>query len=258
MDTSKNSKWTWNDGWDHFKKIITRPDKSLIIQNELIRLNSRLSLEHEFIISDRNRQSQIITGFEDGSISVDFWENGICWHSQFLKDISIATIAVYLWNDIRENSNFIEKEISLVQFSDKRKQIEMSSQQYIKWHWQNLVHSNTAAEIELIKLLKENSTIIKLMTFHQLWDLGLSRYIGNYGSDLKNDLLRAKIQDDIIEVRTEEMARDDYRKGEQNCIGKGDAQTAYRLIVDNLPTNTDWAKYQTLEQYLNRTAKSEG
>ncbi|WP_343306974.1 hypothetical protein AAHN97_07660 [Chitinophaga niabensis] len=253
MDISKKTKWTWKDGLDHFRKMIAPPDKALIIQNELTRLNSRLPLENGFLISDKNRQSQIITGLADGSISIDFWENGICWHTQLLKDIPAATNAAYLWNDIRENSGFIEKEIPSVLFPEKRKQIEISSQQYIKWHWQHLVYGNTKTENEFIELLKDNSTITKLMTFHQLWDFGLSRHIGNYGNDLKNDLLRAKIQDKIIEVRTEEMARDDYGKGVHNCIGKGDAPTAYKLIVDNLPADLDWAEYQTLEQYLNRT-----
>lgn len=256
MDTSKNSSWSIKDGWEYFKKLITRPDKSLTIQNELIKLNSRLTLEHGFVIADMNRQSQIMTGFEDGSISIDFWENGICWHSQFLRDLQTVTLAAYMWNDLRENSDVIEKQIPLIHFPEQRKQIEISNRQYIRWHWDNLVHSDNNLENELIALLKENTTITKLMTFHQLWDFGLSRYIGNYGDNLKNDLLRAKVQDNIIEVRTEEMAANDYGKGEQNSIGKGDAKTAYKLIVDNLSSDLDWAEYQTLEQFIARTQKN--
>jgi hypothetical protein len=45
---------------------------------------------------------------------------------------------------------------------------------------------------------------------------------------------------------------DDYG-GVQNSIGKGDAKTAYKLIVDNLPSDLDWAEYQTLEQFIART-----
>jgi hypothetical protein len=256
MDTSKNSNWTIKDGWEYFKKMITRPDKSLTIQNELIKLNSKLTLEHGFVIADMNRQSQIMTGFEDGSISIDFWENGICWHSQFLKDLETVTLVAYLWNDLRENSDAIEKQVSLIHFPEKRKQIEISNQQYIKWHWDNLVYGDNNLENELIGLLKESSTITRLMTFHQLWDFGLSRYIGNYGNNLKNDLLRAKVQDNIIEVRTEEMASNDYGKGEKSSIGKGNAKTAYKLIVDNLPSDLGWAEYQTVEQFIARTQKS--
>lgn len=256
MDAPNNSSWTLKNGWEQFKKIITRPDKSLTIQNELARLNSRLTLEDGFAIGDMNRQSQIMTGFEDGSISVDFWENGICWHSQLFNNLQTVTLAVYLWNDLRENSDFIEKKISLVRFPEQRKQIEKSNQHYIKWHWDNLVYGDNALENELIVLLKQNDTITKLMIFHQLWDFGFSRYIGNYGDELKNDLLRAKVQDNIIEVRTEEMARNDYGKGEKQYIGKGDAKTAYKVIVDNLPSNLDWAEYQTLEQYIAQTQTS--
>jgi hypothetical protein len=256
MDSSKNSSWTLKGGWERLKRIITRPDKSLTIQNGLEKLNSRLVLQYGFLLTDKNRQSQIQAGYVDGSISADFWENGICWHSQFFNDITKLTFAVYLWNDLRECSTFIEKEISSVKFPEKRKQIEISNQKYIKWHWDNLVYGDTTLESELISLLKRNSDVTKLMTFNQLWDFGFSRYIGNYGKDLNNDLLRAKIQDGIIEVRTEEMARNDYGKGVKNCIGKGDAKTAYKLIIDHLPTDLDWAEYQTLEQYISRTEKS--
>ena len=257
MNSSKNSNWTPKDGWEHLKKIITRPGKSLSIQNELIKLNSRLTLEDGFVVADMNRQSQIMTGFIDGPISIDFWENGICWHSQFSTDLPAVTLAADLWNDIRENSDFIEKQIPLFRFPEKRKQIEKSNQEYIKWHWQNEVNRESPLGNELIKLLRENSTISRLMTFHQLWDFGLSSYIGRYGEHLKNDLLRAKVLDDIIEVRTEEMAANDYGKGAKNAIGKGDARTTYKLIVENLPSDLGWAEYQTLEQYIARTKKHE-
>jgi hypothetical protein len=161
-----------------------------------------------------------------------------------------------LWNDLRENSDIIEQQVPLVHFPTKRKQIEISNQHYIKWHWDNLVYGENKLESELIRLLKENAAITKLMTFHQLWDFGLSRYIGNYGDKLKNDLLRAKVQNHIIEVRTEEMAANDYGKGVQNSIGKGDAKIAYKFIVDNLPSDLGWAEYQTLEQFIKRTQKS--
>lgn len=247
---------TSKECWTRFKKIISRPHKSYKIQNELEKLNSRLVLDHGYLLTDKNRQSQIQLGYVDGSISADFWENGICWHSQFFKDISSLTLAVYLWNDLRESSSFIEKKVPSVIFPDKRKQIEISNQQYIKWHWNNLVYGDSALESELISLLKTDSEVTKLMTFTQLWDFGLSRYIGNYGSNLKNDLLRAKIKDGVIEVRTEEMARNDYGKGEKKYIGKGDAKNAYKLLKENLPKDIGWAEYQTLEQYISRTEKS--
>ncbi|MDF2188435.1 hypothetical protein [Paraflavitalea sp. CAU 1676] len=252
MEESNKVSGKWRVRLDRLKRIFNPPDKRTLIQNELLKLNSKLILQGTSII-DKNRQSQIFTGLEDGSTSIDFWENGICWHSQLLTKVTDAALAAYLWNDVRANSTFIEKEISTICFIEGRKQIEISSQEYIKWRWENLVYSENDLENELICLLKRDDRINRLMTFHQLWDLGLSRYIGHYGDQLKNDLLRAKVQNGTIEVRTEEMARKDYSNGGYQCLGKGDAKTAYKAILDNLPSDIDWAEYQTLEQYIART-----
>lgn len=259
MNSSEKKDWTASDGWTHLKKLITRPEKAMTIQEGLIKLNSRLTLIEDFVVTDKNRQSQIFTGSADGSTTIDFWENGMYWHSQALSDLSQVTIAIYLWNDLRTDSHEIEKEIPEIKFPLSRKKIEIANEEYIKWHWQNLTKTTehrSANEIELIEFLRQNNTLNRLMTFHQLWDFGLSRNIGNYGDSLKNDLLRATIKDEIIEVRTEEQAIKHLWKGTNDCLGKGNPQEAYKLIVDNLPSNLSWAEYQTLEQFLERTQKS--
>lgn len=258
-DIDKHKNWNWKDGWEHFKKIVGRPEKVASIQDGLLKLNTRLTITESMFVKDKNRMSQFYTSFEDGSISMDFWENGMCWHSQFLFNIDKVTLAAYLWNDLRVNSDEIEKQISEIKFPVQRKKIEISNQEYIKWHWQNSINNTkykSKNEIELVKLLSQDNRVNKLMTFHQLWDLGLSRYIGECGEVLKNDLLRATITDDNIIVRTEKQAVTRIWDGTIDCIGQGNPEEAYKLIVDNLPSDIDWAEYQTLEQYEQRTEQS--
>ncbi len=258
-DTGKHKNWTWKDGWEHFKKIVSRPEKVTSIQDGLLKLNTKLTVTESMFVKDKNRMSQFYTSFADGSISIDFWENGMCWHCQFLFDTDKVSLAAYLWNDLRVNSDEIEKQISEIRFPVQRKKIEISNQEYIKWHWQNSVDNTkykSKNEIELVRLLSQDNRVNKLMTFHQLLDLGLSRYIGENGDDLKNDLLRATITDDNIIVRTEKQAVTNIWDGTIDCIGQGNPEEAYKLIVDNLPSDIDWAEYQTIEQYEQRTEQS--
>jgi hypothetical protein len=255
-DKDKHKNRTWKDGWQHFKKSVSRPEKVASIQDGLLKLNTKLTVSESMFVKDKNRMSQFLTSFADGSISIDFWENGMCWHSQFLFDADKVSLAAYLWNDLRLNSDEIEKQISEIKFPIQRKKIEISNQEYIKWHWQNEVDNikyKSKSEVALIELLSKNNIVNKLMTFHQLWDFGLSRYIGASGKNLKNDLLRATITDEIIIVRTEQQAVMHNWQRAQDCIGQGSPKEAFILIVDNLPAGIDWAEYQTLEQHEQRT-----
>ena len=72
-----------------------------------------------------------------------------------------------------------------------------------------------------VELLKQNEVTNKLMTFNQLWDFGLSSYIGEYGEQPKNDLLRTTITDKKIVVKTEKQAINRIWKGEKESIGNG-------------------------------------
>ncbi len=247
--------WNWKKALNFFKKIVSASEKIDSIQDGLVKLNSELKLTENYFVKEKNRMSQFTSLADDGSIHIDFWENGICWHSQTLPNTQKVSLATYLWNDLRFNSDEIERQIPEIQFSLKRKKIEISNVEYIKWHWQNLLDNTkykSQNEIELVKLLSKDSTASKLMTFYQLWDFGLSRYIGDMGDDLNNDLLRASITDETIVVRTEEQAIQHNWKGTQDCLGQGNPKEAYKIIIDNLPIDIDWAEYQTLEQYETR------
>lgn len=257
-DTDNHKNWTLKDGWEQFKKIVSRPERVASIQEGFLKLNTKLTVTENMFVKDRNRMSQFYTSFADGSISIDFWENGMCWHSQFLFDTDKVSLAAYLWNDLRANSDEIERQIAEIKFPVKRKKIEINNREYIKWHWQDAVDKaefRSKNDIELVRLLSKDERVNKLMTFRQLWDLGFSRYIGESGEDLKNDLLRATITDDTIFVRTEQQATAAIWQGTQACIGQGGPEEAYALIVNNLPTDIDWGEYQTLEQYEQRTAQ---
>lgn len=256
MTAKKFEKRDGNTAWEYFKKNILRLDKSTSIQEGLLKLNTKLHVSESMFVRDRNRMSQFYTSFADGSTSIDFWENGMCWHSQFLYDKDKVSLAAYLWNDLRFNSDEIERQIPEIQFPIERKRIEISNQEYIKWHWQNLIHDTrfkSKNEVELIALLSNDKKVNKLMTFHQLEDFGLSRHIGAWGDNLKNDLLRTSLFDDQIIVRTEQQAIAHHSEGKFESVGKGSPQEAYAIIMDELPADIDWAEYQTLEQYEQRT-----
>lgn len=245
--------------WKYFEKFVSKPKNPASIQDGLLKLNSKLEINENLFVKDKNRMSQFTNLMGDGSIHIDFWENGICWHSQTLAGSEKVSLATYLWNELRLNSDEIETQIPEIKFPLKRKKIEISNIEYIKWHWQNLLDNTkykTQNEIELLILLSKDHSASKLMTFYQLWDFGLSRFIGEQGEELKNDLLRATISDENIFVRTEEQAIQNNWKGTKDCIGQGNPQEACKLIVDNLPSDIDWAEYQTLEQYEKQMEQS--
>lgn len=255
MKNKEKTNWTVQDGWNRFKKIVSSPEKVESIQEKLLSIGSDLIIEEQMFAKVDNRKSQLITSLANGTISVDFWENGICWHSYSTKNLEGAAIAIQLWNKERATSNFIENEISELAFPTSLKMIEKSNQDYIQWHWNNLITNSpyrSVNEINLIKLLSENELTNKLMTFNQLWDFGLSRYIGEFGDKLKNDLVRATIQENEITVKTAEQAVNSIWKGAKESIGSGSPFEAYELIIENLPKDISWAEYQSLEQYKQR------
>lgn len=238
---------------------MTDSERVTSVQERLLKLNTRLHVTDSMFVGDRNRMSQFLSR-QGGLIHIDFWENGMCWHGQYLPNEDKVSLALYLWNDLRLNSNEIEKEIPEIQFPASRKKIEAGNQEYISWRWQEEVKNaviRSKAEAELIELLSKNPIVNKLMTFHQLWDFGLSRQIGNYGGLMGNDLPRATIMDGDITVRTPEQALAYHVKGATECIGKGTAKEAVKFIENHLPEGIDWAEYQTLEQYEERVKKQE-
>ncbi len=254
-DNEKNNNWTFKDGWERFKKIVSRPEKVESIQERLIRIGSDLIIEDSMFVKVENRMSQLITSMADGTTNVDFWENGMCWNSYSTKNLDEIALVIHLWNKERGNSKTIENQITELTFPTQLKMIEKSNQDYIRWHWNNLIENSTHRsenEITLIKLLSKNDVTNKLMTFNQLWDFGLSRYIGEYGDELKNNLIRATIRESEVIVKTEKQAVNSIWKGEMESIGSGTPHKAYEIIIDNLPENIDWAEYQTLEQYKER------
>lgn len=259
-DTDKHRNWTWKDGWEHFKKAVSRPEKVNSIQDGLSKLTSKLIIIDNMLVVDRNRHSQIYSSFADDSISIDFWENGVCWHSAFLKDISKVSLALYLWNDIRTSSDRIEHEIPELKFPVKRKKIEKGNQEYIKWHWDNLVKTRNfqfAEETLLFELLAKDERINKLMTFDSLWYFGLSEYIGEYGNNLKNDLPLIEIRNERFHILSHEQANLKF-KGELNDTKTvtDSYKKAYEFLQELLPTEISWAEYQTVEEFDSRINKS--
>lgn len=254
-EKKENKNWTFKDGWERFKKIVSQPEKVESIQERLLKIGSDLNIEDSMFVKVDNRMSQLFTSMADGTTNINFWENGICWHSFSTKNLDAIATAIHLWNKERATSNSIENEVAELTFPTQLKMIEKSNEDYIKWHWNNLINNSahrSKNEIKLIKLLSKNKLTNKLMTFNQLWDFGLSRYIGDFGEQLKNDLIRATIQENKITVKREKQAVNSIWKGEKGSIGSGTPNEAYELIISNLPKDIGYAKYQTIEEYKQR------
>lgn len=242
--------------WGLFRKDTPKPEPSLaaLIQEELIKLNSQIVLNTQSWVKEKNRYSQFNLHGE-GRVYVDLWENGMCWYSRIYNDISQAARVLYLWNDVRANSNEIEQAMPGTVFPEERKMIEAGNEAYLAWRWQNYLAGDHLkdSEAELIALLSQDEVTRRLMPFSQLWDIGLSRYIGDHGDDIKNDLLRARVVKDGFVVCTEDQADFSKNPGLKEYLGKGNAQQAFTIIKNNLPDDLGWAHYQTLEQYMATT-----
>tara|TARA_R110000850_G_C9830246_1_gene453277 strand:- start:170 stop:463 length:294 start_codon:yes stop_codon:yes gene_type:complete len=95
-DKKENTNWTFKNGWGRFKKIVSRPEKVESIQEKLLSIGSDLNIEDQMFAKVDNRMSQLFTSMADGTTNVDFWENGMCWHSYSTKNLDGVAMAIHL------------------------------------------------------------------------------------------------------------------------------------------------------------------
>jgi hypothetical protein len=52
LSTLPPKNWTWKDGWEHFKKIVSRPEKVASIKDGLLKLNTKLTVTESMFVKD--------------------------------------------------------------------------------------------------------------------------------------------------------------------------------------------------------------
>lgn len=130
---------------------------------------------------------------------------------------------------------------------------------FLEENWNDLRKSDDGFE-SLITLLKTHPITKNLMAFRQLFDLGLSRFIGNFNGIYINDLPRIRVTDEgKFRVMTPNQA---MKGGDMNfshdpkyCLGIGNAEEALEIIIKNLPKDIESAKFITEEDVIKRDSK---
>ena len=192
-------------------------------------------------VTNKNRSSTVYLNY------IDFYENGIKWLGiQGVSDTHEMAQLLICWNEKCMCSHEIEELFPEVAFPVARKMIEHGEEAYLNWFWKKLVEKRDKRFGPLIALCASNKRTRRLMSFVQLRDFGLSRSIGTINGVELNDLPRIRITDDWeFEVRTPSMAIQEYcGKQPREYIGRGNANQAFRLLLDLLPADCGTAYYQ--------------
>lgn len=212
-----------------------------MVNQELELLGSTLRVEGRWIVN-KNRKSRIYGNY------IDFWENGIKWLGvQGFDDPKDLARLAMCWNEFCMCSKEIEKEYPVISFPVARKKIEQGVAAYLDWYWETLVEKKDRRFHALINLCAANQKTRHLMSYVEWRDFGLCRSIGLVNGVNYLDLPRVRITDDWeYEVRTPEMAHAEYSGHEpRQCLGKGDAEEAFRILLQNLPADLGPASYQS-------------
>lgn len=221
------------------KKI--KPDSCSELNRELELLGSALRAEGRWVQS-KNRKTRVYGNY------IEFWENGIKWLGiQGIDSIQDMARLVMGWNEQCKCSCEIEKEFPEIKFPESRKKIEEGEEAYLDWFWKKMIGKRDRRFGALINLCAANERTRALMSYIELRDFGLSRSIGLINGINFMDLPRIRITDDWeYEVRTPTMAVQEYAgQAPRQCIGRGDAHEAFRILLDSLPPNLGRAQYQS-------------
>lgn len=232
-------------------------------KRELSRLVPDLELSSSFQIERHNRFAQI----RDSGASVNFWENGMCWHCASFENSVVGARAAWSWCYQRMNAPDLERSFPGLRFPERRRRIEEGVDAFLEWHWEEQRRSALSfleawdpelnpwcrLEAEAITLLCESAVIKRLMSFMQLETYGVTRYIGNYGDGFVNDLFRisSSRQSDEVLLLTEPQVLRMFTSTEWQWIMKGSVEDVCSALVERV-TGLATAEYQTLEQYLQR------
>jgi hypothetical protein len=176
---------------------------------------------------------------------IDFWENGMKWLGvDEVTDDRVKAILLHLWLEVRLNSSDIESRVPGIHFPESRKKIEEGEASFLDWYWTNLMARGDRRFGRLIELFAGNDRTRRLMSFTRLRDFAFSNRIPPKDS---NSLLPfVRITDDFdYEVVINMGIVDEDAKDSKGCIvGKGNADQAFAVVLNYLPSNVPMARYQ--------------
>lgn len=173
---------------------------------------------------------------------IDFSENGMKWLGvDCVKDIPEMARLLYYWLDLRLNSTEIELLVPGISFPESRKRMEEGEESFLNWYWQNLLDRRDRRFGRIIELFARHSKTRRLMSFTRLRDFGLSRIIPP--DDSRNDLPFIRITEDWEYEVHAHFGILDSTSDKRMCLGKGNADEAFELLIAYLPGNLGIARY---------------
>lgn len=220
------------------------------LKEELTKLNFSLNIQDGYY-KNKNRVIQFY-GYE----TISLWENGICLQSNTkVKNLKEFAHLIIYWCELRLSGSEIENKLKGFNITIHLKLATENIEEFIYKNWTD-IKVNNKEFAPLIELLMADTRTKSLMAFIQLFDLGLSEYVGNWNGSFINQLPRIRITDDNkYKVMTPQQAfkRDmDFTINYPDCfLGFGNAKEAFDIIVSNLPSENIKAKYMTEEEWNN-------
>lgn len=223
-----------------FRKKRAPQDSFQEVNRELERIGSKLQVKDRNA-SSKNRMTRIFLNY------IEFWENGIKWYGvQGVKNPHDMALLIHYWNECCMCSHQIEAEFPDLKFPVARKKIEQGEAAYLDWFWEKQCSKKDRRFAELIELCASNQVTRRLISYIQLRDFGFSRSIGTMNGVELRDLPRVRVTDEWeYEVRTPTQARAEYAgKSPRDYLGKGNAEEAFRLLLQYFPPDCGPATYQ--------------
>jgi hypothetical protein len=218
-----------------FKRAKKQPVLFIELNKELRALGSRI------VVADRmvtvgNRSCQVFGRY------IDFWENGMKWLGvDGVKDIRQMAQLMICWLEKQMNSSAIEDQIPAIQFPESRKKMEAGEEQFLDWYWQNLIERRDRRFGRIIELFANNPRTRRLMSFTRLRDFGFSRIIPPH--EQRTDLPFVRVNDNWEYEVHVHIGILDQESSPRKCLGKGNAEEAYQMVLDYLPGNIGTARY---------------
>lgn len=229
-----------------FKRAKKQPVLFTELNKELRALGSNIVVTDRMVTCG-HRSCQVFGRY------IDFWENGMRWMGvDNVQDIPQMATLLFYWLDLKLNSSDIEHLVPGISFPEGRKKIEAGEEQFLDWYWQNLIDRRDRRFGRIIELFASNPRTRKLMSFTRLRDFGLSRIIPP--NEQRTDLPFVRINDNWEYEVHVHIGILDQESSPRKCLGKGNAEQAFEMVLAYLPGNVGVARYCDLQNGANPAA----
>ncbi|MBG9378413.1 hypothetical protein I5907_19400 [Panacibacter sp. DH6] len=226
--------------------------------NSILRVANGTELENIPLtyarIENGQKFSQVYIGAEEKLYLPDFWRDGVCLAHGQTKSITelVQMLDFWLCNDITTKE--LNNKFSFVTPNNEANAFDENKE--VEYTWNYILQDNSRAEIhDFIKLAIKDEVLSKLFPFTSLYTLCFSRCTGYpYDSDdLPNvtpkqfeNFAPTKNQSSFTQQDTEKLERQFVvTKNKDEYLGIGNAETALKIVKENLPDNVEPARKGT-------------